>query len=743
MSTSHLRRRALIYVRQSTLAQVRNNTESTARQYGLAEEAARLGWATTDIEVIDADLGLSGRSTEGRTGFKEIVGRVCVGEVGAIFGLEVSRLARSSADLSKLLELARLTDTLVVDADGVYDLADINDRLLLGLKGTMSEAELHILASRMDQSKRAAAARGELRLPLAAGFVRDDDGAVIIDPDQEVQAAVADLFAAFVATGSAYGVVAGFKGRRFPRRPHGDGIELSWSPLTYDRVLKVLSNPVYAGAYVFGRRRSRRSVSADGTLTTRTVTLPRADWETLLVDHHLGYITWEQFCANADRLAANRTHSGARPPREGAALCQGIIHCGGCGRPMSVHYARGEPQYDCLSSRNDQTRTRHCRSVRAATVDEPVTSSLLAALSGEQVALALAAADEVADRHTRGVRAAELAVERARYQADRAERALLACEPENRLVARTLETRWEARLAALTEADKTLADQRAAMPPLPSRAELETLTTDVSALWHAPTTSPRDRKRLLRTLIADVTLLPEPDFGKARIGIRWHTGATDELVVARRQDVTQYRRTDPVAIDLARSLANLPNHDIACRLNAAGHTTGAGRPFDNDVVASLRHYHQIPPPGLLEHGEVTVADIADRLGISHGAVIHWIARGWLVARRGLNDQWCVPFTPQIEADCRERVARSAHIHQPDTADPQGDHELTVAEVAAVLGISTNVVYYWIERHHIDARRGPGGRLFIAFGVDVEAACRARVAASVHLPRVTSVEDDER
>jgi DNA invertase Pin-like site-specific DNA recombinase len=333
VSTSHLRRRALIYVRQSTLAQVRNNTESTARQYGLAEEATRLGWAATDIDVIDADLGLSGRSTEGRTGFKEIVGRVCVGEVGAIFGLEVSRLARSSADLSKLLELARLTDTLVVDADGVYDLADINDRLLLGLKGTMSEAELHILASRMDQSKRAAAARGELRLPLAAGFVHDDDGAIIIDPDQEVQAAVADLFAAFVATGSAYGVVAAFRGRRFPRRPHGNGIELSWSPLTYDRVLKVLSNPVYAGAYVFGRRRSRRSVSADGTLTTRTVTLPRGDWETLLFDHHPGYITWEQFCANADRLAANRTHTGARPPREGAALCQGIIHCGGSDDP--------------------------------------------------------------------------------------------------------------------------------------------------------------------------------------------------------------------------------------------------------------------------------------------------------------------------------------------------------------------------------------------------------------------------
>ena len=344
---SHLGRVALIYIRQSTVAQVRNNTESTARQYGLAGEAGRLGWAVSAIEVIDADLGLSGRSIEGRTGFKEIVGRVCLGEVGAIFGLEVSRLARSSADLAKLLELARLTDTLVIDADGVYDLSDINDRLVLGVKGTISEAELHILASRMDQAKRSAAARGELRLPLPAGYVRDDDGAVMFDPDQQVQAAVADLFAAFVATGSAYGVVGAFGGRSFPRRPHGDSAELAWAPLSYDRVLKVLVNPVYAGAYVFGRRRTRRAVAADGTLSTRTLTVARTEWETLIVDHHPGYITWDRYLANEARLATNRTNTGARPPREGAALCQGIIICGGCGRPMDVHYVDRRPHYDC------------------------------------------------------------------------------------------------------------------------------------------------------------------------------------------------------------------------------------------------------------------------------------------------------------------------------------------------------------------------------------------------------------
>ncbi|MFN2505316.1 MAG: recombinase family protein, partial [Acidimicrobiales bacterium] len=527
ITASHLRRVALVYVRQSTIAQVRNNTESTARQYGLAAEAARLGWATSAIEVIDADLGLSGRSTEGRTGFKEVVGRVCLGEVGAIFGLEVSRLARSSADLSKLLELARLTDTLVVDADGIYDLSDFNDRLLLGLKNTMSEAELHILAGRMDQAKRAAAARGDLRLALPAGFVHDDEGAIVIDPDCEVQAAVADLFAAFVATGSAYGVVRAFLGRRFPRRPHGSSAELSWAPLTYDRVLKVLANPTYAGAYAFGRHRSRRVVAPDGSLSTRTAAVPRAEWETLILDHHPGYITWAQFCGNEARLAANNTNSGARPAREGSALCQGIIACGGCGRPMSVHYVRGRPSYDC-TSRADAVKTPGCRSVMAVTVDEPVTRCLLAALCGEEVVLALAAADEVADRRARSTRAAELAVERARYQAERAERALVACEPENRLVARTFEGRLEARLSELVEAEAALAAAASAKAPLPPRAELEAAVADIEALWAAPTTTDRDRKRLLRTLVADVTLLADGDPAKLRIGVRWRSGTTEE-----------------------------------------------------------------------------------------------------------------------------------------------------------------------------------------------------------------------
>jgi DNA invertase Pin-like site-specific DNA recombinase/transposase-like protein len=736
ITPSHLARLAVIYVRQSSMAQVRENTESTARQYALADEAVRLGWPRPQVEVIDSDLGLSGRSADHRSGFKDLVGRVCLGEVGAIFGLEVSRLARSSADLSRLLELARLTDTLVVDSDGTYDLANFNDRLLLGLKGAMSEAELHILAGRLQGAKRAAGERGELHFPLPVGFIYDDEGATVTDPDAEVQAAVADLFAAFRSGGSAYQVVAALKGRRFPLRAYGGAWagQLRWGRLTHARVLGVLSNPAYAGTYVYGRYHSHRVVEPDGTVRTKTTELARGQWPVVIHGHHPGYITWDDYLANQARLAANLTNAGARPPREGQALCQGIITCGSCGRPMTTRYHRnGHAAYECSASRADHMATPTCRSIAAVSVDEAVAERLIEALNPEEVALALAAADEVSDRRARRSRAAELAVERARYEAERAERAFSACEPENRLVARNLESRWEQRLLALGEAEKALAATQVAAPPLPSRGELEALTGDVAALWHAPSTSPRDRKRLLRTLVADVTLLPEPDFSKARVGIRWHTGAADEVVVARRQAVTEYRRTDRGAIEMARRLAHLPNNEIACRLNAAGYATGAGRPFDNDAVASMRHYHQIPQPELLKEGELTVAEVARRLGIDHGSVIYWIARGWLSARRGLNNQWCVPYGPDVEAACRGRVARSAHVHVADSTEPKADHELTVAEAASVLGISTNVVYYWIERRHVEARRAPGGRLFITFNPDVEAACRGRVAASVHLP----------
>jgi excisionase family DNA binding protein len=665
ISGIHRDRLAAIYLRQSSMAQVREHTESTTRQYGLAEEAVRLGWARPDVVVIDTDLGVSGRWGVARAGFTELVRRVCSGEVGAIFGIEISRLARSNAEVARLMEFAAITETLLIDADGVYDPADVNDRMLLGMKSTIGEVELHVMAQRLQASKKAAAARGELRTPLPVGYVHDEAGEIVIDPDAEVQAAVRDLFAAFAASGSAYGVVAAFTDRRFPLRAYGGAWsgQLRWGKLTHARVLGVLRNPCYAGAYVHGRYTSRRRVDPDGTVHTGLIERPRTEWPVLIHDHHDGYLGWADYLANEARLAANRTNAGARPPREGSALCQGIIACGSCGKPMRTNYHTDQrPAYEC-SSRADRLTTPNCRSIAASTVDDAVTDRLLEALNHNEIALALAAADEVADRHQRVGRAAELAVERARYEADRAERAFHAVEPDNRLVARSLETRWEAKLAALAEAEQTLEAARDTLPPLPGRPELEKLAADLPGLWNAPTTSHKDRKRLLRTVIADITLLPEPDQHKARIGIRWHTGAADEITVARVAHTGTAKRSPSPAVAMVIELGpTTPTAELADQLNAAGLTTGTGAPFDVKAVQWIRHAYHVPAPNPYADGEISVAEAAARLGTSTGVVYDWIKTGKLDARRGPGSRLCIAWNDQVETECRTRITESGHLN---------------------------------------------------------------------------------
>ena len=662
----HLDRLAVVYVRQSTLMQVREHTESTARQYALAEEAARLGWPASAIVTVDTDLGVSGRSGSGRTGFTEVVSRVCLGEVGAIFGLEISRFARSSADLQRLLEFCSLSDTLIVDADGIYDLRNFNDRLLLGLKGTMSEAELHILAGRLQESKRAAARRGDLRFPLPVGYVFDDAGHTVLDPHDEIRAAVADVFAAFAATGSAYGVVGRFQGRPFPRRAYGGAWagEIRWGRLTHGRVRGVLSNPAYTGAYVFGRYHSCRVVDPDGRIRTRTVERPQAEWPVIIHGHHPAYVSWETFLANDQRLAANNTQRGARPPREGSALLQGIVLCGSCGRAMQILYSStGKAMYDCSHARSDHTNTPGCRSIIAAIVDAAVAQRMLAVVTPTEIAVALAAADEVVDRRARSTRALELRLERARYDAARAERAFHRCEPENRLVARSLEHRWEDMLKGLTDAEAALAAAQAAAMPLPPRADLEALAADLPRLWHASTTSSKDRKRLLRTVVADVTLISAPSRDEVRVGIRWRSGATDEVLVGRPAPASIARRTPQGAIEFVTQHRDMHDRGLAVALNDAGFKTGTGQSFDVAAVRWLRFAYRILSPSqpTLAPGELTITNVAARLGITESAVYYWVAEGQLAARRDRRGRWCVPFSAEVEDTCRQRVLTSAHI----------------------------------------------------------------------------------
>jgi excisionase family DNA binding protein len=665
IASSHRERLAVVYLRQSSPRQVRENFRSTERQYSLAEEAATLGWAPERILTVDGDLGLSGRDTQAREGYKELVGRVCLGEVGAIFGLEVSRLARSSAETQRLLEYCGLTDTLVIDTDGIYDLRDFNDQLVLGVKGQLAQAELHLMAVRLQGAKRHAAERGELRFPLPVGLVHDDDGRTAIDPDEEVQAAIADLFKAFAQAGSAYGVVGVFKDRRFPRRAYGGAWagELRWGRLTHSRVVGVLQNPSYAGAYVFGRYRSQRTVRPDGTITTRTVELPRSEWAILIQDHHPGYISWEQFLANEQRLAANNNRNGQRPPREGRALCQGILRCGACGGSMTTLHRREGSYYECGHSRADHVNTPGCRSVKATVVDELVARRLLEALAPEEIALALAAAEEHADRRARSDRVFGLRVERARYEAVRAERAFHACEPDNRLVARTLENRWEEKLRELKDAEAELAEH--VVPAVePSRGQLEALARDLPALWTAHSTAHRDRKRLLRALIADVTLTSQPDSRELQVGIRWQSGASEQHTIERPLKPADAQRTPSPAVELIRRLSSErhTSMQIAEQLNAGGLRTGRGQPFTAKHVQWIRWRHKIPyPTTWAQDGELTVSQTADTLGVSVGTIYAWISTGKLAAHRGPGNRLYIPFGPEVEQQSRERVQNSVHL----------------------------------------------------------------------------------
>jgi DNA invertase Pin-like site-specific DNA recombinase len=659
ITAHHRERLALIYLRQSTPMQVREHRESTARQYAMADEAIRLGWAPSAVVTIDADLGHSARAGSVRPGFAELVKRVCLGEVGAILGLEISRLARSSADLQRLLEFCSVTDTLIIDADGVYNLRHLNDRLIVGLKEQMAVVELHVLASRLQESKRAAARRGALRVPLPVGYLYDADGHTILEPNDEIRAAIADVFAGFAKTGSAYGVVDAFRDRPFPKRVTGGpwAGELRWGRLTHDRVLRVLTNPTYTGAYVSGRYEARRVVDPDGTIRTRVRLRGAEDWAVRIPDHHPAYVSWDTFLANGQRLANNNTRRGAHPPREGTALLQGIILCGTCGRSMTVSYSHGRPSYHCLTGRADQTHRAACRGVRAAAVDAAVVQCVLARVNPQEIALALAAADEVTDRRARDMRAREFAVERAQYEAARAERAFHQCEPENRLVARSLEQRWEEKLRLITEAERALATAQATAVPLPARAELETLASDLPRLWHASTTSDKDRKRLLRAVVADVTVQSPVGDPQLRLGVRWQSGAAETLVIPRPLG----RRTAPGAIEIVRQQVDRSDDDLVAALNTAGFTTTTGHPFTAKDVRALRRRHQLQPPSLPDDGCLPATEVARRLGVSKAVVYYWLEQGYVDGYQNVCGRWRISFPVEVEATCHQRMLASSRI----------------------------------------------------------------------------------
>jgi DNA invertase Pin-like site-specific DNA recombinase len=645
VTAEHLRRHAYLYVRQSSLQQVHDHRESTARQYDLKGRAQVLGWAAEQIVVIDEDLGLSGASAVERNGFQRLVAEVGLGRVGVVMGLEVSRLARNSSDWHRLLEICALAETLILDEDGLYDPGHFNDRLLLGLKGTMSEAELHVLRARLLGGLLNKARRGELWVRPPLGFVYDAAPRFVLDPDVQVQDAVRLLFETFRRTGSALGVVRHFgkAGIRWPRRVvcGARAGEIVCGVLEHGRVLEILHNPRYAGAFVYGRRRQSRSGS---TGRSRYRRLLREDWKVFLPDAHPGYISWEEFERNQATLRTNAHGYGTdrrrSPPREGVALLQGLVVCGRCGDRMTVHYvvSRGElrPKYRCQRARIARAQDA-CQDIPGAPVDTAVAQAVLDAVTPAALDVALAVFDELQARKVEVDRLRRAQVERAREEAELAQRQFLLVRPEHRLVADSLEARWNEKLARVAEAEEEY--RRASQPDTAiaseaNRARIHALVHDLPRLWHDPRTPMRERKRVLRLLIDDVTLL-----GGGRtiqIGIRWKGGATTTLECARPLSSPELRRTPAATVETVRELAGThTDTEIAAILNERGIRSGTGRSFHRARVQLLREAYNIP--SMAEHlraaGWLTTPEMAVKLGVRRWTVTRYFRRGLLRAIR--------------------------------------------------------------------------------------------------------------
>jgi DNA invertase Pin-like site-specific DNA recombinase len=706
IKTSHLQRAAYVYIRQSTPGQVEHNRESTARQYALADRACQLGWSKQQVVVVDEDLGLSGCSTDKRSGFARLISEVALAHVGIVLGLEVSRLARNNADWYRLLELCGVTDTLIGDNDGVYHPALFNDRLLLGLKGTMSEAELHIIRARLDGGIRNKAARGELRRGLPVGFVwGDQDGEVLFHPDEAVTAAIRTVFERFAEFGSARRVWLWFRseGLSFPLHtmPAGMPGPIRWVAPTYHALHQILTNPVYAGAYTYGKTRFERYIDEQGVVKKRARHLPMDQWAVLIREHHPGFIDWATFEANQVRLDSNirpQPHQAGGAVREGSALLQGLVRCGHCGRRLHVHY-RGRnsaPGYHCAGKDLVNGRGVYCLNVGGTIIEPAVADAFLEAITPAAIEAMRLSVEQLQANHDAALSQWRLEVERARYEAERAERRYRAVEPENRLVARGLETEWENRLRELTAAEGELRRREWQRPSTIGPEQLQAiqrLGSDIRQVWGATTTTDRDRKELLRILLEEVILNLKRTEGRAHLTLRWRGGAFTTLDVSVPKFKPMGPRTDEDTIALLGRLAALyPDEVIAGILNRQGRKTATGERFTANQVGSLRRYRGIPrfqPPTSPPEGElVSIRQAARILGMNTSSIHRWLADGFIAGEQVTPG---APWQIRINDELRSRIVQQA---------PPEYVPMIVA--TAKLGVSRQTVLQRVKRGELKA-----------------------------------------
>jgi DNA invertase Pin-like site-specific DNA recombinase/predicted DNA-binding transcriptional regulator AlpA len=703
ITAGHLSRQAIVYLRQSSAAQVEHNRESTDRQYALTAKARELGWPDDRIIVIDEDLGVSGSGAVVRSGFQRLTAEVALSRVGLVLGLEVSRLARNNADWHRLIDLAGLTDTLIGDADGIYHPALINDRLLLGLKGTMSEAELHVLRGRLNGGIRNKAARGELRRGLPVGFVWGEaDGEVCFHPDEAVVTAIRTVFERFAETGSARRVWLWFRseGLKLPLQMYARA-DIRWVEASYTAIHHVLTNPVYAGAYVYGKTRQETILDASGARKKRIRHLPRSEWQVLIPDHHPGFIDWQTYEANQERIAKNTRpgpHKVGGAVREGSALLQGLASCGHCGRRLHTHY-RGRnstPGYHCPGKVLVEGRGVYCLNIGGVQIDKAVADAFIAALEPAKLTATLAAAERLEHDRETTLKQWRLDVERASYEASRAERRYRAVDPDNRLVARGLEREWEESLRALEVAKAELARRERERPRVLSELERDRLLAlgpDLTAVWHATTTTPRDRKELLQTLLEEVIIKVERNKAAAYLALRWKGGALSEIDLALPRSRPATVRTDEDTIALVRRLAvHYSDAVIAGVLNRQARTTAYGHRFDAGRVGNLRRHWQIPcfePEAEQASGELlTIKKAAIVLGVAP-STIHRLLNDGFIAGEQLTPG--APWRIRVTDDLKVLFNKNA-----------GEGFLPMREAMRALGVSRQTVLQRVKRGELEA-----------------------------------------
>ncbi len=638
---THLKRIAYLYIRQSTIRQVFENVESTKRQYALRQHAVTLGWQQDQVVVIDTDLGQSGASAADREGFQRLVTEVSLGRAGIVLGLEVSRLARNSMDWHRLLEICALTDTLILDEDGVYDPAHFNDRLLLGLKGTMSEAELHVLRARLQGGILNKARRGELFVRPPIGFAYDAVGRVVLDPDQQIQRTIRLVFDTFQRTGSAMATVRDFRntGVQFPRRIHSGPAQgdVIWGKLEHSHVLRVLHNPRYAGVFVYGRTRTRKGVDGE----CRVQRLPREEWHTFLPDSHPAYISWQDYERNLKRLRESAQAMGFErrksPPREGPALLQGLIVCGKCGRRMTLRYHVRQaglcPEYVC-QRKGIENAEPPCQRIPGAEVDRVLSDMLLELVNPVTLDVALTVQQELQARLDESDRLRKQHVERARYEAELAQRRYMRVDPENRLVADTLEADWNQKLRGLAEAQEQYEQRREQDRQVfneEQRAAIMALAQDFPRLWRDPATEDRDRKRMVRLLVEDVTMLRGEQI---TLHVRFRGGAARTVTLPSPLRSWEGWMTDAEVVGKIDQLLNTQTFsEIAAMLNRNGFRSGKGQRFTPRYIARIQKQYVLRSrfDRLRALGLLTLNEMASILSVNPKTVKTWTAHGLLKA----------------------------------------------------------------------------------------------------------------